>query len=156
MNDDIAEHLARTPLTTLALFSVTHTKDGSIDTKQLGYQRITGAIGKQLIREAHDRKVKVQLTYTSFGAPRNRTFFGSLPLQDATIAGLVALAVKTDVDGVNVDVERIEADLTPAYGAFVGRLRDALRAKIPGAGVDRVDVRADRRRDGPGGRDRRR
>ena len=42
MNDDIADHLARTPLTTLALFSVTHTKTGKIDTKQTGYKRITG------------------------------------------------------------------------------------------------------------------
>ena len=135
MNDGIAEHLAKTPLTTLALFSVTHTKDGSIDTKQTGYRRITGGIGQQLIREAHHRKVKVQLTYTSFGAARNKTFFGSLALQDATIEGLVALAIKTDVDGINVDVERIDADLAPAYGAFVGRLRDALRAKIPDAQV---------------------
>src|SRR5213596_2700461 len=37
MNGDIAQHLAKTPLTTLALFSVTHTKDGAIDTKQTGY-----------------------------------------------------------------------------------------------------------------------
>ncbi len=135
MNDGIADHLARTPLTTLALFSVTHTKDGAIDTKQTGYKRITGAIGKQLIREAHARKVHVELTYTSFGTARNKTFFGSRPLQDATIEGLVALAVRIDVDGINVDVERIDADLTPAYGAFVGRLREALRAKIPGAQV---------------------
>ena len=45
MNGDIAAHLAKTPLTTLALFSVTHTKDGAIDTKQTGYKRITGSIG---------------------------------------------------------------------------------------------------------------
>ena len=45
MNGDIAAHLATTPLTTLALFSVTHTKTGKIDTSQTGYKRITGAIG---------------------------------------------------------------------------------------------------------------
>lgn len=135
MNDGIAEHLARTPLTTLALFSVTHTKTGEIDTSQTGYKRITGAIGKQLIREAHDRGVAVQLVYTSFGSARNQRFFASAAVQDATIGALVALTAKIGVDGINVDIEQLEADLVPAYGAFVGRLRDALRAELPDAQV---------------------
>ncbi len=131
MNDGIAEHLAKTPLTTLALFSVTHTKTGTINTNQTGYKRITGAIGKQLIREAHDRGVAVQLVYTSFGVARNERFFGSGAVQDVTIAGLVALADRIGADGINVDVEQIGVDLVPAYGLFVGRLRDALRAVNP-------------------------
>ena len=56
-------------------------------------------------------------------------------VQDATIASLVALAAKIDVDGINVDVEQLGAELVPAYGAFVGRLREALRAKVPDAQV---------------------
>lgn len=135
MNDGIAEHLARTPLTTLALFSVTHTKTGKIDTSQTGYKRITGAIGRQLIREAHDRGVAVQLAYTSFGSARNERFFASAAIQDATIEALVALTVKIGVDGINVDIEQLAADLVPAYGAFVGRLREALRARLPEAQV---------------------
>src|SRR4029077_6624521 len=131
MNDGIADHLAKTPLTTLALFSVTHTKTGKIDTGQQGYKRITGAIGKQLIKEAHDRGVAVQLVYSSFGTARNERFFGSATLPDATIAALVALAGTTGVDGIDVDVEQLGDELIPAYGAFVGRLRDALRAKHP-------------------------
>jgi spore germination protein YaaH len=131
MDDGIAEHLARTPLTTLALFSVTHTKDGKVDTKQTGYKRITGAFGKRLIREAHDRGVAVQLTYSSFGTARNERLFASTEVQDATIDALVSLALKIGVDGIDVDVERLDADLVPAYGAFVGRLRDALRAAVP-------------------------
>jgi len=131
MNDGIAAHLAKTPLTTLALFSVTHTKTGTINTSQTGYKRITGAIGKQLIREAHERGVAVQLVYTSFGVARNERFFGSPEVQDATIAGLVALADRIGADGINVDVEQIGVDLVPAYGLFVGRLRDALRAANP-------------------------
>ena len=131
MNDGIADHLAKTPLTTLALFSVTHAKDGTLDTKQTGYRRISGAIGKRLIREAHDRGTAVQLTYTSFGTARNQRFFASTEVQDTTIAGLVALAKRIGVDGIDVDVERVDVELAPAFGAFVGRLRDALRAKIP-------------------------
>ena len=135
MNDGIADHLAKTPLTTLALFSVTHTKTGKIDTGQQGYKRITGAIGQQLIKEAHDRGVAVQLVYSSFGTARNQRFFGSATLPDATIAALVALADTTGVDGIDVDVEQLGDELIPAYGAFVGRLRDALRAKNPDAVV---------------------
>jgi spore germination protein YaaH len=130
MNGDIANDVARTDLTTLALFSVTHTKTGAIDTKQTGYQRITGAIGTQLIREAHDRGVKVQLVYSSLGTARNQRLFASMPVQDATIAALAALASRIGVDGINVDVEQLDSALVPAYGAFVGRLRDALRQKV--------------------------
>ncbi|HEY8818690.1 MAG TPA: hypothetical protein VIM25_07715, partial [Candidatus Limnocylindrales bacterium] len=57
MVSGIADDVARTDLTTLALFSVTHTKAGAIDTGQTGYKRITGDIGTRLIREAHDRGV---------------------------------------------------------------------------------------------------
>ena len=135
MTDGIAEHLARTPLTTLALFSVTHTKTGTIDTSQTGYKRITGPIGKQLIREAHARGTAVQLVYTSFGTARNERFLTSTPVQDVTIAALVALTAKIGADGINVDIERLRADLIPAYGAFVGRLRDALHARLPNAQV---------------------
>lgn len=135
MNGDIAAHLAKTDLSTLALFSVTNTKTGAIDSKQLGYQRITGDIGTQLIREAKARGTKVQLVYSSLGTARNDRLFGSVPIQDATIAAVVALAAKIGVDGVNIDVEQLRADLVPVYGAFVGRLRDALRAAIPGGSV---------------------
>ena len=131
MNDGIAEHVAKTPLTTLALFSVTHTKTGEINTGQTGYKRITGPIGKQLIREARDRGVAVQLVYTSFGQARNERFLGSQKIQDVTIAGLVALAERIGADGIDVDVEQLSVDLVPAYGLFVGRLRDALRAADP-------------------------
>jgi spore germination protein YaaH len=135
MNGDIATHLERTPLTTLALFSVTNTKTGKINTSGLGYRRITGVIGKQLIREAHDRGVAVQLVFSSFGTARNARLFGSPDVQDATITSLVALAARIHADGINVDIEQIEVELLPAYAAFVGRLREALRAELPDAQV---------------------
>ena len=135
MNGDIAGDVAGTDLSTLALFSVTNTKTGKIDTTQTGYKRITGAIGRQLIRGAHDRGVAVQLVYTSFGKPRNKRFFASTTVQDATIQALVALAARIGVDGINVDIEQLEDALVPAYGAFVGRLREALRDEKAGAQV---------------------
>ena len=131
MDAGIAAHVEKTHLTTLALFSVTHTGDGAIDTKQTGYNQITGAIGTQLIHDAHDRGEAVQLTYTSFGTARNERLFASTAVQDAVIGALVALAGKIGVDGLDVDIEQLDAELIPAYGAFVGRLRDALRETRP-------------------------
>ena len=135
MDGTIAAHLAKTPLTTLGLFSVTHTKTGKIDTSQTGYKRITGSIGDQMIREAHDRGVAVELVYSSFGVARNDRFFTTPKVQDATIANLAALVKKIGVDGITVDVEQLRDDNIAPYGAFVGRLRAALRADSPKAQV---------------------
>jgi spore germination protein YaaH len=135
MTPGIAEDLRAASLTTVALFSVTNTKKGAINTTQNGYKRITGPLGRQLIREAHDRGSAVQLVYTSFGTARNERLFTDPALQDATIASLVAMVGDLGVDGVNVDVEQVRADVIPAYGGFVGRLRDALRAVDPTAQV---------------------
>ena len=137
MDEGIAAHLAATRLTTLALFSVTHTTGGALNTGQRGYRAITGEVGRRLISEAHERGTRVEVVYTSFGTGRNRRLFGDLALQDATIASLVALAGEIGVDGINVDVESLDPLLVPAYGAFVGRLRDAVVAADPG---DEVSV----------------
>jgi spore germination protein YaaH len=135
MDATIADHLAKTDLTTLAMFSVTNARDGSLDTSQNGYKRITGEVGRRMIREAHDRGVRVELVFTSFGTARNARFFGSLELQDATIVSLVALTKDLGMDGINVDVEQLALDLVPTYGGFVERLRAAARAAIPAAQV---------------------
>jgi hypothetical protein len=135
MIDGIEAHLARTELTTLLLFSVTQRSSGSLDASQTGYKRITGAIGERLIREAHGRGVAVQLVHTSFGSRKNAQFFGSIKRQDTTIAALVKLAHRLGVDGINVDVEGLDLEFVPAYGAFIGRLRTALQGAIPGAQV---------------------
>lgn len=135
MTAGIADHVAATDLTTLALFSVTHTKSGTIDATQTGYDRITGPIGQRLIREAHAHGIAVQLVYTSFGTARNERFFASTPVQDATIRSLAVLVATIGVDGIDVDIEQLDVDLVPAYSAFVGRLRDALRADNPRAQV---------------------
>jgi spore germination protein YaaH len=128
MDDAIPAHVRDTKLTTLALFSVTNKRNGTLDTGQNGYKRITGPIGRQLIRDAHDRKSRVELVYTSFGFERNQRFFGGkVATQDKVIAALAAFADEIGVDGINVDVEQLDAEFVPAYGAFVARLRTALR-----------------------------
>ena len=92
-------------------------------------------MGKRLIQGAHDRGVAVQLVFSSLGTPKNARLFGSVAIQDAAIKGVARLARDLGVDGVNVDVEQLDYTLVPAYGAFVGRLRTAVRNAIPGAKV---------------------
>ena len=136
MDSTIAGHVAQTDLTTLALFSVTSKRNGNLDTTQRGYQRIVGAIGQQLIAEAHGRGTRVELVFSSFTQDRNKRLFGGpLATQDRLIKALVDLLGQTKADGINVDVEQLDLDLVKAYGDFVARLRVAATAAHPKAQV---------------------
>ena len=127
----ITEHVASLPLTTLALFSVTHTAKGAINTRARGYSLVTGDVGRGLIADAHRRGVRVELVYSSFGAARNRRLLGDAAVQASIVASLVALVGDLGVDGVDVDIEALDPTLVPAYGAFLTALRGALRATSP-------------------------
>ena len=135
MDATIADHLAHTPLTTLALFSVTHTSKGAIDTSQKGYTSLMSDLGRQLVRDAHQRGTRVDVVYTSFGSAKNRKLFGDEALQAKVIASLVTLVGDLGADGVNIDIEGLPPLLVPAYGAFVGNLRAALVAANPASQV---------------------
>ena len=135
MDAGIADHLSETDLSTLALFSVTHRSSGRMQDNQNGYKRITGDLGQRLIREAHKRGTRVELVYTSFGEAKNRAFYANDKAQSRWIKELVDLAEEQGFDGINVDVELLPDDLVPAYGAWVGRLRTALRERLPDAQV---------------------
>ena len=135
MDGGIADHVAGTDLTTLALFSVTHRSSGRMQDNQNGYRRITGEAGRRLIREARKRGTRVEIVYTSFGEAKNRKFFASEKAQARWIKELVDFTEDNKFDGINVDVELLPADFVPAYGAFVGRLRDAVRDRLPDAQV---------------------
>ena len=135
IDDTIAAHLRATETTTVALFSVTNTSKGAIRTNQNGYRAIAGPIGRAIIADAHDLGRRVDVTWTSFGRARNRALFASAALQQKVIAALVGLRADLDVDGLAVDVEEIDDTDIPAYGAFIGQLRTALREADPAATV---------------------
>jgi spore germination protein YaaH len=134
MDETIADHVGATDLTTLGLFSVTHKRNGTID-QQTGLRRIKGAVGRAMIRAAHDRGTRVEIVYTSFGEAKNRQFYDAPKSQDRWIAEIVGLVEETRADGINVDVEALPFDLVPQYGEFVGRLRESLRERLPDAQV---------------------
>jgi hypothetical protein len=76
MNDAMIAHLPDVPVTTLALFSVSASDDGTLDQTQLGYRRMTGDIGQQLIAAARARRTSVEIVFTSFGLAQNHRLFG--------------------------------------------------------------------------------
>ena len=132
MDAGIAKHVAGTDLSTIALFSVTIRRNGTLNTSSRGYARIVDTVGRSLVREARDRGVRVEVVFSSFGAQRNeRLFGGPIETQDSAIDALVDFAVERKFDGINVDVETLDRSLVPSYGAFVRRLRDRLREAIP-------------------------
>ena len=134
MDDTMADDIAKTDLTTLALFSVTHKRNGTLDV-QNGLKKIRGDVGRAMIDAAHAHQAKVELVYTCFGAAKNDQFYGDPKAQTRWIGVLVDLVEELGVDGVNVDVEGLPVEHVGDYAAFVGRLRTALRARLPKAEV---------------------
>jgi spore germination protein YaaH len=134
MDDTIADHIATLDLTTLALFSVTHKRNGTLD-NQNGLRKIRGDVGQAMIRAAHKRGMKVEIVYTCFGAAKNRAFYGDPKAQTRWLNQLIDLVDELGLDGINVDVEGLPGDHVLDYGAFVGRLRTALRERLPKAEV---------------------
>jgi hypothetical protein len=130
MSDRMTTYLARVPVSTLALFSVSPASNGGVKTKDIGYRRITGERGRRLIADAHARGQRVELVFTSFGAALNTRLFtyddAGQARRDRAVADLVALAQDLGVDGINVDVEQVKGDITLGYAAFIGALRDGL------------------------------
>lgn len=131
----IAAHLRATDATTIGLFSVTHTGRGALATAQNGYRRLVGPIGRRIIDDARTAGRRVEVAWTSFGRQKNAALFDSADLQDRVIAALVSFRAELGVDGIAVDVEGIDDGDIPAFGAFIGRLRTALRADEPAATV---------------------
>jgi len=135
MDDSIVAHVADTDLTTLGLFSVTHRRNGALDDTQNGYRKVAGDVGRQLVRAAHDRGTRVELVYSSFGEGKNRQFYTEPKAQARWIEVLTGVVDDLGLDGVNVDVEGLPPELVLDYGAFVGRLREALHKRLPKAQV---------------------
>ena len=135
IDDSIAAHLRATDATTIGLFSVTHTDKGVLATSENGHRRLTGPIGRQIVADAHAAGRRVEVAWTSFGRAKNATLFESAALQAKVIAALVDFRAALGVDGIAVHVEGIDDGDIAAYGAFVSRLRSALRSDEPDATV---------------------
>ena len=48
----------------------------TLDQTQLGYRRMTGDIGRQLLSAARASRARVEIVFTSFGLAQNHRYFG--------------------------------------------------------------------------------
>ena len=160
LTDGAVAYVRDVPVSTIGLFSVGAKPNGSLHLGRVGAQRITGPLGRQVIADAHQRNVRVELVFTSFGERRNAKFFAPVditrfpvgPFESAgnplleglpepsppwaeTVTQLVDLAVDLDVDGINVDVEHLDEASREGYAAFLRALRAALLDVKPKARV---------------------
>jgi len=123
-------------LTDIALFSVTLTGGGALDTTTPGYRMVTGSHAATIIANAHAAGVRVDLTFTSFGFAKNDAFFRDPTAMANGVVALTGLVNALGLDGVSVDVESLNNPDFAAYGVFVGQVRTALRATNPAARVN--------------------
>jgi Glycosyl hydrolases family 18 len=140
MPDVDAAYLGRAPVSRIALFSVTARNTGELHTGKIGYRRIVSETGTTIIHDAHHLGTAVDLVFTSFGEKRNSRFFGGGDGPEAetapwhrTVTELVQLVRDLKLDGINVDVERLDPLDRAGYAAFLAALGEALRAQDPDA-----------------------
>jgi hypothetical protein len=130
MTDNLAPYLDRVPVSTMALFSVSVRKNGHLKTGEVGYLRITGDRGRALIAAAHARGQRVELAFTSFGYDLNTRLFGdddvALQRRGRAAQALLALVGDLGLDGLNIDVERVDGDIGLGYADFLASLRTGL------------------------------
>lgn len=133
IDDGTDAYLRYNLLTDIALFSVTFTPTGAIATSVRGYSTVTGGLASTIVDHAHDAGVRVDLTVTSFGFEKNAAFFSDPAATSNAAVAIATLVASMNVDGVSLDVELLENEYFTAYGRFVGKLRNALRASNPDA-----------------------
>ncbi len=123
-------------LTTLAFFSIRYTSTGALDTTTKGYLALTGSHAGPIIEHAHANGVRVEVSVTFSSSPdTNGAFLANQEAMARAIADTVALVGRLGLDGVNIDLERLYNRDFPAYGAFVGAMRQAVVAANPNGRV---------------------
>jgi hypothetical protein len=122
-------------LTDLILFSVGIGRDGSLRLDEPGARWILSPEAADVISAAHERGIRVLVSFTSFGRERNERLMG----RDAAIERFAREAARLvearGLDGADLDVEQLPSDRFSGYGRMVRRLAQALRANDPDARV---------------------
>jgi chitinase len=123
------EGLALDLLTEVVHFSVTPGSDGSVRPSSC----LTDAQSSDLVARVHAAGKRVLLCV---GGGKSRSAFLpaiAAPVRSKLVGNLVEWAAARGYDGVDVDMEPIEASDAADYTAFVKELRVALDARIHGA-----------------------
>jgi spore germination protein YaaH len=122
-------------LTDLVLFSVGIARDGSLRLDEPGARWILGPDAARVISAAHERGIRVLVSFTSFGRERNERLLSRDAAIDRFAREAADLVRARGLDGADLDVEQLPSDMFAGYGRMVRRLAEELRANDPDARV---------------------
>jgi len=120
-------------LTDLVLFSIGVARNGSLRLDEPGARWILGPDAARVISAAHERGIRVLVSFTSFGRERNEALMGRDRAIDRFAREAAELVAARGLDGADLDVEQLPSDRFSGYGRMVRRLSRALRANDPDA-----------------------
>ncbi len=122
-------------LTDLVLFSIGVARNGSLRLDEPGARWILGPDAARVISAAHERGIRVLVSFTSFGRERNEALMGRDRAIDRFAREAAELVAARGLDGADLDVEQLPSDRFSGYGRMVRGLARALRANDPDARV---------------------
>jgi spore germination protein YaaH len=131
LNDATIGSLDYARLTTIAFFSVGMDASGHLDTGGAGYTALMSDRATSVIEAAHAAGVRTIVSFTSFGAAKNASFFSNAAAQETFVAEAAALVTSRGLDGADLDVELISGTYFDAYAATAGALAARLRTANP-------------------------
>ncbi len=122
-------------LTDLVLFSIGVARDGSLRLDEPGARWILGPDAARVISAAHERGIRVLVSFTSFGRDRNEVLMSRDAAIDRFAREAAALVRARGLDGADLDVEQLPSDRFQGYGRMVRRLAREVRAHSPDARI---------------------
>ena len=122
-------------LTTIAFFGVGVRQNGTIITSGPGHDAFLSPRAATIIEHAHAAGVRVVITFESFGASRNHKFLANPKYQATFVAAARAFVAAHGIDGLNLDMEGLEAADRPAFGVLLTSLSTAIHLDNPAAEV---------------------
>ena len=122
-------------LTDIVLFSIGIRRNGSLKLDTPGAAFVLSPGAAAIITQAHDRGIRVLVSFTSGGYANNARLFGSTAAMDRFVAEATALVRTRGLDGADMDVELIDGAYFDAYAETAGRLKTSLTALDPAARV---------------------
>jgi spore germination protein YaaH len=122
-------------LTTIAFFGVGVRQNGTLITSGPGHEAFLSPRAATIIEHAHAAGVRVVITFESFGASRNHKFLANPKYQATFVAAARQFVIAYGIDGLNLDMEGLEAADRPAFGVLLTALSAAIHEDNPAAEV---------------------
>lgn len=122
-------------LTDIVLFSIGIKRNGALDLKGPNAAFILGDAATRIIRAAHERGIRVLVSFVSGGYENNKALFDDRAATDRFIEEAARLVAVRGLDGADMDVELIRKYQFREWATTAARLRARLRLADPRARV---------------------